>query len=264
MSTQSSKAALRGQEKADFVAASTASFQDRTTEELTKLYAEVVEEGESMPDLALLQKLDARLLARWAEKVLTADRERLVAVAERKQSRLEARELADSIRLQIRSQRDRLAAAHGKAVLAVVGVDKTPASKPLAVLRQAENVRARLLAPELELPPPRPGRTALQPSVLAAELDSGIQALDAALARLTADRKRGDQSLIFKHRALAALRRRYVGLTRLIEGRYRLADLPEAAERLRLTRRRPPTPGEPEPPEPEPPGEPEPPTEQPT
>jgi hypothetical protein len=127
MSTQASQRALAAYENANFVAASTASFQDRTTDELTGLYAEVLEEGETMPDLALIRTLDGRLLALWAEKVLTADRERLVAVAERKQSRIEARELAASIRLQIRSQRDRLAAAYGKAVLPLVGVDKTPA-----------------------------------------------------------------------------------------------------------------------------------------
>jgi hypothetical protein len=254
--TQTSKAALASKGRADFVVTSTRTANARVSVALDQLYAGVLREGEVPPPWDLVQEAQARILDQsTAEVVGTDDRHRRNLV-EASQLRRQRQQLIRSLERRIRDLRKSFDGHHGEASLELVGLEDPPAETQAALTKQVQDVLLRLRDPVLELPPPQPGVTALDPGQIADAIEADVGALTEVMAALTTARKRSDESLVAKREALALHRDRYLNVARIQEAFYRLVGLHDLADRIRpLGRpwRRPPEPAEEPPPAPPPP-----------
>ena len=93
----------------------------------------------------------------------------------------------------------------------LVGLDKPPERKSLAVYRQGSHIVRKLRVPNLKLQPARSGAVAVDPAGVASEMEPEVEALGESLANLDRQRKAIDESLVAKDEAvedLPGIRRR--------------------------------------------------------
>ena len=181
MSSQTSKAALRGLEQAEWLATSTETQMPTASGELDELYRAVLPEGtdpSAVPDFDVVQGANVFLLVHATHKLRHADqahRKNLVALDEMRNRRVE---LAQGFKKRYRDERKSFEGTYGEDSLPHVGLDAPPARSYLGVREQVLEFRERLRDPETpaRLGDPLPGhsRFAIGPTQRRIQLARGL------------------------------------------------------------------------------------------
>jgi hypothetical protein len=205
---------------------------------LTDILTPLLEEGETLPDLAVLQQLPARWLARREQTLVAADEAHLAELVDDRDPRRRRDELADEVRGKLVLIRGTVAALFGFDVATdVLGIGGATAADPVALHRQAARALERLSAPEPDLPPLQVEGIQLDPAALAASLQPAVNELAAVLDQVARERREAETTLAAKSEALATYDDAASRVVQFLSGLYELAERPEFAERLRLTQR---------------------------
>lgn len=199
-----------------------------------------------LPDMVHIQKVGAEWLLRVTEALEAADRayerQRDVTRVMRK-----ARdERAGHLYPQLVRLRKALGTAYGPAhgVLLTGLEGKTP-REPAPLARAARTLIRRLRDATIELPAPRVPGWSLDREATAAALETDTAALEQALAAVSRSRARETPLLAEREEALTRFRDVKTGVSEMLEGIYRTAELDHLVPGLRRPGATPPHPVEP-------------------
>lgn len=227
------KTTVKTQRLSHFVASSALGFADKVQEVLANKWSGLLREGESLPDIRLLQELLGRFLEQRGNQLLEADDrysgDRVIA----RELQLERKEQVRLLRLRLREIRqffDRLGKDRSSALLP---------KRAFSALGAAELIREANQAALILGDPERSGaRIASSGSASQAEMLAGLEA-DARRLQEVLDRQEGLQArrkqigLEVKAAETAATDLAVRGGVSLLAGLYSLADLPFHAQRIR-------------------------------
>lgn len=209
-------------------------------ERLQALLAEVLEDGETLPDIPQLQLLFARLLEKRLEDLMTAED----ALDMERADDHEPRKCRDSACAALRDQVVKLRAL----VRGVLGADREwevlgsqgpTAAEPLALQRQTARLLERLGQPGATLLATSFEDQTLDLSSLAETLREKLDELDRALATVDLEKREVEVALRRRNKALDTFDDMVRGLADTLRGWFRLAGLPQLARPIRRTSRPP-------------------------
>ncbi len=240
MSSQTSEAALRAFDQAEFVIVSTRTHKSFTSAKLNQLFREaptVDGEGLVIPDWDQVQDCNADLLEGENAVLRRADQAHRVNLVKSSQLRRERRQRIDDLKTWHRDLRKTFEGTYGDKALPLVGLDAPPTTRFRAFQEQVVEVVERMRDPELasRLPPPRSGQKPVDLESVAQALADQIAELDKGMKAIKQMRKRLDKSLIAKREALKHHRRIYVNVAHVQEGYYRMVGLDALADRIRAS-----------------------------
>jgi hypothetical protein len=208
---------------------------------LAPLLAAELLPDEELPDLALLQRLLARALARRRERMVAADEAHLSELADDVDPRRRRDEAAAELRDRLSGVRQTVEGLFGPAQGGeLFGIGGELAFDPVVVHRQAERALAFLRArTAADLPAPGLPGVTVDPAAWAAMLEEPVATLAAALGEVDRERREAETTLTEKTAALTAYDATFGRVARLMEALFAAADLPLLAERVRPSSRRP-------------------------
>lgn len=237
------KTALNQMEKTEFLVASARTQKPTVTDRLAKISPELFGEGfgeaPPAPDWNQLQEWGIAALESSAQEMRRADRAHRKSRDRLGKARSDRNEKLQQLSTGHRALRQSFTGTHGPAALPLVGLDAVPARGLKAAREQMREVVGRMRDPRLtaELPEPRAGQKPIELESVAEARDSEIGDLETKMSDIDGLRKQTDEALVTRDQALAANRRVYSNVGRLLEGVYRLAGLDELANRIRATQR---------------------------
>lgn len=205
----------------------------RLNEDLTAIVAE----GETLADFTTLQIHLGRYLQMRLDALVAADELHLQELDDDQDPRLRRDEAAETLYRKVIEIREAVSAAFGDdQASALVGIEGETSRDPLTLHRQARRVLERLRNPELPLPPQRLNGLQIDSASLAAELQPATDDLAQALADVDRELRETETSLGLKTEAMEALDRAVRGVGRILKGCDELAEFPNFAEKIRLSR----------------------------
>ncbi len=237
MASPLTKTALRSLETGRIVVAAGRTHREPIAAKLAERYAAVLGAEETMPDWSFIMELNARLLDRAGQAVLEADqlyRDQLVAIGLERGQRDESKE---EIKKRIRDERQSFGGAHGDKGLRILGLDRPPERKPLALYRQAKAILESLRQPGLDLET-RSSAIVVDPLAVANEMEPMVEALGQSLEKIDRMLKESVEALVGRRNALKGQREAYVDIALFQEALYRLVEEDEIADRIRPSLRR--------------------------
>lgn len=208
-------------------------------ERLNESLAVVVEEGEILADFTTLKFHLGRYLQMQLDALVAADETHLKELDDDHDPRLRRDDAAETLYRKLIEVREGVSAVFGPdQASALVGIEGETARDPLALHRQANRALDRLRNPEGGLPPQRLAGLQLDTAALADELQPATDQLTQALADVDRELRETETSLGLKTEAMEAFDRAVRGVGRILKGCDELAEYPDFAEKIRLSRRR--------------------------
>jgi len=208
---------------------------DRLNESL----AVIVAEGETLADFTTLELHLGRYLQMQLDALVAADEVHLEELDDDLDPRLRRDDAAEDLYRKLIEVREGLNAVFGSDQAgALIGIEGVTARDPLALHRQANRALERLRAPDEGLPPQRLAGLQLDTAALADELQPATDQLTQALADVDRELRETETSLGLKTEAIEAFDRAVRGVGRILKGCDELAEYPDFAEKIRLSRRR--------------------------
>lgn len=266
MRTTTTRTILRILDKAEYLGKSIRTHMAAVSLKLTMAFGALPPRGEEdppWPDWEQVQAANLELLEHHAGETHGADqayRSAKVAVAQAMAHRDGVR---DSLIGRHRSLRTSFRGAYSEVSLALVGLEEAATERYLPLREQCRDFVVRVRRPGLAevLGAPDADHAPLDFDRLATGMETELGVYEAALDAVTEARKRRDAAFAARSEAEDRLNSVYANVARVQEGYYRLAELEELADRIRLTipRSSPRPQDEPAPDTGEPGGEPEPP-----
>jgi len=198
-----------------------------------------LQEGETLPDLELLQRLYGRALSDHHTRIVTIDESRIAGLRRtmgpRDRRDAAAREVGDELLL-LRDTFDRFFGS--KATKQLLAIEAPFDRDPVSLSRLARRAVGVLRSDSLELPP---SRVPVSPDLSrwASQLEDPLQKLDAALAEIQKERRGAEDMLEEKHDAIEAYDRLFLRIARMQEAFFRFAGMEGHANRVRPSARRP-------------------------
>ncbi|MCP3958929.1 MAG: hypothetical protein GY719_13840 [bacterium] len=233
------KAILERKKAAAIVTAASRCWAAPTTAEVAELLRPELAEGETLPDLELLQELFGRALARRWQRLESADQAHLRATEDRDHSNGEnAAALAKLYRRVVDLRRFLRGVFGGGAARRLLGVAGATSRDALVLLRQAGHAVARLGDTSRGLPSACVELTSYDRSRWAAPVEAAAETLRWASARATGAAKRLEAAVADRRRAIADFNDVFVLAAGWLEGTYRAAGRADRAELVRPSRRR--------------------------
>lgn len=220
------------------VSSSARQFKEQVQQALKTLLGVRLEDGETMPDLALLQELISRQLEATSEAVGAIDGRYTSQLVNAAALREQRDELAKKLRERMRDVRYLLSRSVTGGVLKAALRDRRLSKvKPVALLQGARDLVATLRDPELAVGAEDPALAASAVS-FAAALEADAASFEQVMAQLAPQKRAKQEELgakVADLQASAETNRRY---SELLFGLYRVAGLDYHAERLRPKARR--------------------------
>jgi len=206
-------------------------------ERLNRDLAVIVAEGETLPDFTTLQIQLGRYLQMRLDALVVADEAHLQEVDDDQDPRLRRDEAADFLYRKLIEMRETVTAVFGpERAGKLVGLEGDTPRDPLMLHRHANRILERLRAPEATFPPQRLRGVQIDPIALTEELQPATDNLAAALADVDREQRETETTLNLKTEATAAFDRAFRGIGRILQGCDALAEFPDFAEKIRLTR----------------------------
>ena len=191
-------------------------------------------QGETMPDVELLQLLVQRALARRSAALSEAGETLLELRQEVQEEKAAAVDAAREARAQVVDLRAAFKGFFGtRRASNFLGLRGATSRDPIALEKQARRAAARLRDETRELQPARLAVGELDRESLARPLEHRADALDEAETRLVSARKHADMAQLLKDRALADYNETFVRVTTWFVGLYRLVGLNYLARAVR-------------------------------
>lgn len=208
-------------------------------ERLNERVAVVVEHGETLADFTTLKIHLGRYLQMQLDALVAADEVHLKELDDDHDPRLRRDEAAEALNRKLVEVRNGVSTLYGTdQASALIGIEGATSRDPLTLHRQANRAMERLRAPEVELPPQRLASLHLDTAALVGEVQPLIDQLTQALADVDREQRETETSLGLKTEALEAFDRAVRGVGRIIKGCDELAEYPDFAEKIRLSRTR--------------------------
>lgn len=225
---------------ARFVEVAALTHAEEAAAALAPLLEAELAEGETLPDLALLQRLLGRALATQSAAMVAADELHNAELDDDFAPRSRRDEVTAELYRRLVGIRGAAAELYGaERSAALLGVDGATAQQPDALRRQAERLMARLRDPAFELPPPLLPGVAVDPASWVEILEPAATAVGEVLRELDRETREAETSFKNKTAAMAAYDRVFLSVARLLEALYRSAGEELLADRVRPSGRRP-------------------------
>lgn len=233
-----SKSVLDRQRVGKAIIAAARTHAQEVGERLQAILTPVLEDGETLPDLNQLQLLFARLLQRRLDALVAADECHLTELDDDTDIRQCRDQAAAELYDQVVAVRDLMRAAVGpERETEILGLEGRTPQDPLALNRAAERILCRLQQPgATELTASRLPSVDLDLGEIPARLEAKIGDLRDALSAVGREEREADTTQQRKNEASAAYDEVARGVADTLRGWCHLADLPNLAERIRVTR----------------------------
>lgn len=188
--------------------------------------------------------LDVEALQRFAARVISRARDRLVAADDRldqerhgdDEPRLRRDEAAASLYAELTRTRQSLSQAMGvEAAARIFAIQGETPRDPVTLLRVVQRMIPKLEDPATHFPDLKVDGMAQDWATLAAGLRREAQPLVEALREVNVERRRAELALEARNQALEEFRDIYVGFTRILDGTYVASGHRGLARRLRPT-----------------------------
>lgn len=202
---------------------------------------EVLDGGETLPDVSLLAALLGRVQVGGTRRLIVADKahdEELADDNEPRQRRDEAGERVHKKLVEVRRIADGLFGPERTAQVLGTPGQTAPVSEGERLWRQAEDTVQRLEAPGFRLPVMTTESLEFDPARLASELGTDNAAFRAALDAVALEQRRAETTLQAKEARLADAKRIDAACGRIYEGFFLLADRADLLDRFRRALRR--------------------------
>jgi len=232
-----------------FVVASIETHGEKLQLALQERLGRELQQGETMPDVALLTRLVIRALGTTSAALVAADTAHEAELADDAKPRELRDEEAQRVYQTLVDLRAGVAAALGQDGLRVLGIDHSTPSDPSVLLNEGAAVLARLRDKGLKMPPHRRKGVRFDASDFADELEAHLSPLDQALKDVAREVREAEKTLQDKRKAKAAHDEAFSLGASWLSATFSLAGLDDQAERLRPAPRRPGQVEEPSPPE---------------
>lgn len=204
-----------------------------------------LEDGQPVPDVVGVADWLTVRLRRAFTNLTDAERRHLDEIADDAQYRERRDQAAQALGTALFDLRAIFRGAFGDAKAQEAGFERRIARRPLALIRQAQRIYAKLRDPGYELPPSRQQAVAVTGESVAETLESSAQELRDAVTLVTREEAKVQGTQVAKNAAMADFDETYLLFVRILVAVFRLAGERELAARLELSvRRRPRTPDE--------------------
>jgi hypothetical protein len=198
-----------------------------------------LEEGETLPDLELLQRLFGRALNDHHDRIVASDEARIAGLRQTKGPRARRDAAADALGVELLRLRTVFTGCFGdKAAEGLLAIDGRLDRDPVALSRLARRAVELLRSDASELPSPLVPITP-DLGLWAEQLEAPLQELEAALSGVRWERKGAESALMAKQKAVTAYDHLFLRVARLQEALFRFANLDGLADRVRPSVRRP-------------------------
>jgi hypothetical protein len=232
-----SKGVLDRQRVGKAIVAAADTHAQEVGERLNDDLSVILAEGETLTDFKTLQLHLGRYLKMRLDALVAADEAHVQELDDDQDPRLRRDEAAELLYQKLIEVRDTVNAVFGSERAGkLVGIEGDTPRDPLVLHRHATRILDRLRAPDAELPPQRLRGVQLDPVVLAEELQPATDLLAEALADVDREQRETETTLTLKTEATEAFDRAVRGVGRILQGCDELADFPEFAEKIRLSR----------------------------
>ena len=211
---------------------------NRLAGELGGSFDPLLDEGQVTPFETQLE-LFKKKLTLDLDQVVTNDRAYRDQKAREAISRGWRDEQVESVNSGVIGLRQAFTGIYSEDKLAEFGFARRTPQLPGELQEQASHLVARLADPALDLTGSRFGEFQLDAPVLARELVSSVDTLQAAADDLGREERKTEALKLAKDEALARYNQSFLWIARTVESLCRLAGLDEVAKRVRPSRRRP-------------------------
>ncbi len=205
---------------------------------LGEVFAPLLKEDETPPDLAHQLDLYGRKLQQHCDHMVEADEVHLLKLVGYVKLRAQRGALTAALKEKILSLRSFCEGLMGESSLPELALNFKLAQDPKGVLRQAEILWERLQQPGLELKPTRWTDSPPDPESVAREFEQEIGDLRQTQKELIDQQRQTDVTVVTKKQAIGSFDESFIPLVRLLESTFRVAGHIELADRIRPTVRR--------------------------
>jgi len=232
-----SKSVLDRQRVGQAIVAAARTHAQEVGERLSNQLSAVLEDGETLPDLTLIQQLLARLLESRLDELNQADHDHLAEVDDDRDPRRRRTEASIEVRQQIAEIREAVRAVFaGDLVVRGLCLDGEVPMEPTTLHAAANEILGRLRVPPDENLSERLVAGCTFDMTRAADaLQPKVEALGAALSDVRRERMELQSTGLRRQRSLQGFDRVGRGVARTLQGWLELAGFPEQAARVRLT-----------------------------
>ncbi len=204
----------------------------------------VLAEGETVPDLEIIQILTGRLIAKARTHMVTVDRVHLDEIVKDRGLRRQRDKAAASLRRTVLRIRDSFDGAYGPGRCEeILGFGTRIPQDPMLLRQLAAAGIEYLTAPGFELPPMELEGVVWSPELFANQLQAPFESLGAAQTQLSREDRKSNKTIKRKNEAIRDFDDVYRRNAKFFEGLYTLVHEDLLAARVRPTDRRP-TPAE--------------------
>lgn len=226
------------QQEATVVSASARQFKEQVQQAFATLLAPILREGETMPDLSLLQELIGRHLDSSSSAMVEIDGRYTSQLVSAAALRAERNELVHNLRQRMRDVRYLLSrSVAGGVFKAALRDRKISKVKPVSLLQGARDLVATLRDPDLAVGAADPA-LASSVATFAAALEADAASFEQVLAQLSPQDRAKQDNLGSKISDLREASETNKRCADLLFGLYRVARLDYHADRLRPKGRR--------------------------
>ena len=226
------------QKQCEFTKSFFDTYREPLKKNLDEMFRPDVPEGQEMPDVLATVDFVLRCQDRSLQTMLAAEQAHLDEVANDAAVREARQEAASELRTAMFDMREFSRRVYGRAETQKLGFEDRLAQDPVALARQGKRILGNLRDPELELPASRYEELPVTAEFMASMLEPGFKKLVELNGAITRERTGLRGSVVVKNQAVAEHKVSYRLTVHLLQGLYRLAGLPDLAERLELHLRR--------------------------
>lgn len=230
-----SRLVSRRQKVRKAVAATTRVYAEKAAAALTDRLSPLLEEGETLPDLTLLQELLLRLVRSAEKDMLAADTVNLKEQAPDAVLRSQRDELVSALYTHMVEVRLAVAGILGSSVVdEVMRITGATSQDPEHLIRQVQQVIGHLRNPELDLPSIESEGTEVVLEAWITRVEAVIEQLAPLLEDVEADRTAASETVGVKQDAMSVFDDTVTNVGRVFRGFYGIGGLERASKSLRL------------------------------
>ncbi len=203
------------------------------------VFSAVLAEGETVPDLEILQVLAGRLIARARTHMVAVDRVHLDEVVKDRSLRRQRDDAAAGLRRTILRIRDSFDGAYGRSRCEeILGFGTRIPQDPMLLRQLAATGVEYLNAPGFELPPMELEGINWSPELFASQLQAPLEILEDAQAQLSREDRKSNKTIQLKNQAIGDFDDVSRRGAKFLEGLYTLVREDLLAARVRPSDRR--------------------------
>lgn len=242
-----SKMVADRQKLSESLEASASTHASDVSQRVIEVLSTVLDEGETVPDLEIIQILVGRLVAKVRGHMVEVDRQHLDEVVKDRGLRRRRDDAAKDLRRTVLRIRDSFDGAYGPGRCEeILGFGTSIPQDPMLLRQLAATGVEYLTDAEFELPPMELDGVTWKPDAFAEQLKTPLAVLEEAQAQLSREDRKSNKSIEVKNQAIDDFDGTSRRCFKFFEGLYSLAGEDLLAERVRPTSRRS-SPAEPEP-----------------